>query len=50
MFYVEIEMTMSAEKSKKGKEVSSYCDWMSQLPAELHSTPLYNLNIPGMKL
>lgn len=50
LFYVEIEMTMSAEKSKKTREVTSYCDWMSQLPAELHSIPLCNLTIPGMKL
>ncbi|XP_041819227.1 PI-PLC X domain-containing protein 1-like [Chelmon rostratus] len=40
-------MTMSAEKGRKKREVTSYSDWMSQLPAELHSIPLYNLAIPG---
>lgn len=47
---VETEMTMSAEKSKNKKEITSYSDWMSQLPAELHSVPLYMLAIPGMLL
>lgn len=33
---------------KKGKrEVTSYCDWMSQLPPDLHDIYLYNLAIPG---
>lgn len=41
---------MSAEKSKKGGEITSYSDWMSQLPAELHTIPLYMLKIPGMTL
>lgn len=40
-------MTMSTEKGKRGGEVTSYCDWMSQLPPELHSIPLFNLAIPG---
>ncbi|XP_067344061.1 PI-PLC X domain-containing protein 1-like [Channa argus] len=32
----------------KGKEkATSYCDWMSQLPPELHDIPLFNLAIPG---
>ncbi|XP_056913085.1 PI-PLC X domain-containing protein 1-like isoform X2 [Takifugu flavidus] len=35
----QIEMTMSA--------ISSYSDWMSQLPVELHNIPLFNLAIPG---
>lgn len=39
---------MSAEKSKKKREITSYSDWMSQLPSELHSVPLYMLAIPGM--
>ncbi|XP_073346264.1 PI-PLC X domain-containing protein 1-like [Pagrus major] len=38
---------MSATKGKKRREVASYCDWMSQLPAELHNIPLFNLAIPG---
>lgn len=46
---VETEMTMSGEKSKNNKkEITSYSDWMSQLPTELHSVPLYMLAIPGM--
>lgn len=32
-------MTMSA--------ISSYSDWMSQLPVELYNIPLFNLTIPG---
>ncbi|XP_035524432.1 PI-PLC X domain-containing protein 1-like [Morone saxatilis] len=28
-------------------EVKSYCDWMSQLPADRHSVPLSDLAIPG---
>ncbi|XP_029312627.1 PI-PLC X domain-containing protein 1-like [Cottoperca gobio] len=36
---------MSAEKGKR--EVTSYCDWMSQLPPDLHNVPLFNLSIPG---
>lgn len=47
---VETEMTMSGEKSKNKKEITSYSDWMSQLPTELHSVPLYMLAIPGMLL
>lgn len=44
-------MTMSGEKSKNNKkEITSYSDWMSQLPTELHSVPLYVLAIPGMLL
>lgn len=40
---------MSGEKSKNNKkEITSYSDWMSQLPTELHSVPLYMLAIPGM--
>ncbi|XP_030255566.1 PI-PLC X domain-containing protein 1-like isoform X2 [Sparus aurata] len=38
---------MSATKGKKKREVTSYCDWMSQLPPELHNIPLFNLAIPG---
>ncbi|XP_059181305.1 PI-PLC X domain-containing protein 1-like [Centropristis striata] len=38
-------MTMSAQKGKR--EVTSYSDWMSQLPPELHNIPLFNLAIPG---
>ncbi|XP_037610212.1 PI-PLC X domain-containing protein 1-like [Sebastes umbrosus] len=35
-------------KMKIGKrEVTSYSDWMSQLPPELHDIHLYNLAIPG---
>lgn len=49
-FNVETELIMSAEKSKKGGEITSYSDWMSQLPAELHTIPLYMLKIPGMTL
>uniref|UniRef100_A0A3Q3Q054 Phosphatidylinositol-specific phospholipase C X domain-containing protein n=1 Tax=Monopterus albus TaxID=43700 RepID=A0A3Q3Q054_MONAL len=37
---------MSAEKGK-GIEVINYCNWMSQLPPELHNIPLFNLTIPG---
>lgn len=47
---VGTEMTMSGEKSKNKKEITSYSDWMSQLPTELHSVPLYMLAIPGMLL
>ncbi|XP_042363196.1 PI-PLC X domain-containing protein 1-like [Plectropomus leopardus] len=36
---------MSAKKGKK--EVTSYRDWMSQLPPQLHNIPLFNLAIPG---
>ncbi|KAL7372111.1 hypothetical protein ABVT39_010407 [Epinephelus coioides] len=36
------------EMPKRGKrEVTSYCDWMSQLPPQLHDVPLFNLAIPG---
>lgn len=39
---------MSGEKSKNNKkEITNYSDWMSQLPTELHSVPLYMLAIPG---
>uniref|UniRef100_A0A3Q3VTV0 Phosphatidylinositol-specific phospholipase C X domain-containing protein n=1 Tax=Mola mola TaxID=94237 RepID=A0A3Q3VTV0_MOLML len=38
---------MSALKSRKRREVTSYSDWMSQLPAELHSIHLFKLIIPG---
>lgn len=41
---------MSSEKGKGRGQVTSYCDWMSQLPDELHKIPLFNLAIPGMKL
>lgn len=27
--------------------ISSYSDWMSQLPVELHHIPMFNLAIPG---
>uniref|UniRef100_A0A3Q3W387 Phosphatidylinositol-specific phospholipase C X domain-containing protein n=1 Tax=Mola mola TaxID=94237 RepID=A0A3Q3W387_MOLML len=40
-------MAMSALKSRKRREVTSYSDWMSQLPAELHSIHLFKLIIPG---
>lgn len=30
--------------------ISSYSDWMSQLPAELHNIPLFNLAIPGKQV
>lgn len=40
---------MAAETGKKKKEINSYSDWMSQLPTELHSIPLYMLAIPGMQ-
>lgn len=30
--------------------ISSYSDWMSQLPVELHDIPLFNLAIPGKKV
>ncbi|KAM6898073.1 PI-PLC X domain-containing protein 1-like [Lycodopsis pacificus] len=36
---------MFAKKAKQ--EVTSYCDWMSQLPPELHNIPLFDLTIPG---
>lgn len=32
------------------KKDKSYCDWMSQLPPELHDIPFFKLAIPGMKL
>ncbi|XP_036937867.1 PI-PLC X domain-containing protein 1-like [Acanthopagrus latus] len=38
---------MSATRGKKRRAVTSYCDWMSQLPPELHNIPLFNLAIPG---
>ncbi|XP_037320004.2 PI-PLC X domain-containing protein 1-like [Pungitius pungitius] len=34
-------MTMTANEDK------SYCNWMSQLPPELHDIPLFKLAIPG---
>lgn len=40
---------MSVKGKTKGG-VSGYSDWMSQLPAELHNIPLFNLAIPGKKL
>lgn len=49
LFYVEFGLTMPAGKDKE-RNVTDYCDWMSQLPAELHNIPLCNLAIPGMKL
>lgn len=48
MFYVEFEVEMFAGKERR--KVTGYCDWMSQLPSELHTIPLWNLAIPGMKL
>ncbi|XP_070783279.1 PI-PLC X domain-containing protein 1-like isoform X2 [Enoplosus armatus] len=38
---------MSTEKGERRGEVTSYCDWMSQLPPGLHNIPLFNLAIPG---
>ncbi|KAM3592753.1 uncharacterized protein V6R79_024490 [Siganus canaliculatus] len=32
---------------RKTREDSNYCDWMSELPPELHNIPLYKLVIPG---
>uniref|UniRef100_A0A3Q2UK84 Uncharacterized protein n=1 Tax=Fundulus heteroclitus TaxID=8078 RepID=A0A3Q2UK84_FUNHE len=32
-----------------GEKAMSYSDWMSQLPAELHTTPLFKLAIPGKR-
>ncbi|XP_051273956.1 PI-PLC X domain-containing protein 1 isoform X2 [Dicentrarchus labrax] len=40
-------MPVSAEKGKRTKEVTSYGDWMSQLPPDRHSVPLSDLAIPG---
>ncbi|XP_070847126.1 PI-PLC X domain-containing protein 1-like isoform X1 [Chaetodon trifascialis] len=40
-------MAASAEKGRRRRNVTSYCDWMSQLPPELHSIPLFHLAIPG---
>ncbi|XP_076616842.1 PI-PLC X domain-containing protein 1-like isoform X2 [Chaetodon auriga] len=40
-------MAVSAEKGRRRREVTSYSDWMSQLPPELHSIPLFHLAIPG---
>ncbi|XP_035001986.1 PI-PLC X domain-containing protein 1 [Hippoglossus stenolepis] len=38
---------MSAEKDTGSGQVTSFCDWMSQLPGELHNIPLCSLAIPG---
>ncbi|XP_053269782.1 PI-PLC X domain-containing protein 1 isoform X2 [Pleuronectes platessa] len=38
---------MSAEKDTGSGQVPSFCDWMSQLPGELHKIPLCSLAIPG---
>ncbi|XP_068439928.1 PI-PLC X domain-containing protein 1-like [Clinocottus analis] len=38
-------MAMSTKKDER--KITSYCDWMSQLPVELHDIPLYDLAIPG---
>lgn len=38
---------MSAEKGRRRRDVTSYSDWMSQLPPELHNTRLFDLAIPG---
>nr|XP_019938521.1 PREDICTED: PI-PLC X domain-containing protein 1-like isoform X1 [Paralichthys olivaceus] len=38
---------MSAEDDTGRGQAPSYCDWMSQLPDELHNIPLSNLAIPG---
>uniref|UniRef100_A0A3Q0SWX1 Phosphatidylinositol-specific phospholipase C X domain-containing protein n=1 Tax=Amphilophus citrinellus TaxID=61819 RepID=A0A3Q0SWX1_AMPCI len=38
---------MSAKKGKGGIEVTSYSDWMSQLPSKLWTLPLFDLAIPG---
>ncbi|XP_070708324.1 PI-PLC X domain-containing protein 1-like isoform X2 [Pempheris klunzingeri] len=40
-------MTKSAEEGEGRREVTSYCDWMSKQPPELHNIPLFNLAIPG---
>ena len=50
LFFREAEITMSALRSRRRTQVTSYSDWMSQLPAELHSIPLFDLIIPGMKM
>nr|XP_020505974.1 PI-PLC X domain-containing protein 1-like [Labrus bergylta] len=39
-------MAMS-KQGKRRREVTSYCDWMSQLPPELHNRSLFMLAIPG---
>ncbi|XP_060951575.1 PI-PLC X domain-containing protein 1-like [Limanda limanda] len=38
---------MSAEEDTGSGQVTSLCDWMSQLPGELHNIPLRSLAIPG---
>ncbi|XP_069012260.1 PI-PLC X domain-containing protein 1-like isoform X1 [Embiotoca jacksoni] len=38
---------MSGGKGKESGEVRNNRDWMSQLPAELHTIPLYDLAVPG---
>ncbi|XP_068614857.1 PI-PLC X domain-containing protein 1-like [Brachionichthys hirsutus] len=40
-------MKMFAGKGRWKREVTGYEEWMSQLPSELHSIPLFNLSIPG---
>ncbi|XP_060884039.1 PI-PLC X domain-containing protein 2-like [Labrus mixtus] len=39
-------MAMS-KQGKRRRELTSYCDWMSQLPPELHNRSLFMLAIPG---
>ncbi|KAM6964736.1 PI-PLC X domain-containing protein 1-like [Tautogolabrus adspersus] len=39
-------MAMS-KQGKRRRELTSYCDWMSQLPPELHNSSLFMLAIPG---